>query len=302
MGILVDNDTLLGVEIEFERSDRMVLRSSLDKYWRVEGDGSLRLNGAEIVFQRPLAGDDVVEALERAQAVTRKCLFSNRCGLHVHINMREMPAPVLREFLFIYILFEPLLLGFCGADRENNNFCVPTYTNKSLLRKLGSRTPIVEIGHDFQRNDLRYAALNLASVVQHGSLEFRAMRGTADTSVLFPWINMLLSILKYAKGMPNLLEMVEHSSTDVGNMLLNDVFGAELADILYEANRDGYQEKLLAGGRALQYVLRCNDSSKVTCNMLGKVAVAPKKVRAAAPTPGGEWHVQFQDAERRRGQ
>ena len=302
MSALVDNKTLLGVEIELERSDLMVAPKLLGKHWRMEGDGSLRLNGAEIVFREPLRGDDAVEAINIAHKVTSKCLFSQRCGLHVHVDMRDIPKPVAYEFVYLYILFEPLLLGFCGADRESNNFCVPTYTHKQLLARLGRHNTIMDIAEWFAGGDRRYAALNFASYRTHGSFEFRAMRGTADPDVLVPWINMLLCLLVYAKTLPDVMSMIKRCSADIGNMILNEVFGEELADLLYQANEEGFNDKLLSGSRALQYVLQSDKATNTTCKLVGNlpVVVPEKKARTKKEQVVWDDPTEFAEAAARR--
>ena len=53
----------VGIELEVAESHRTAALPPKDKYWCKKGDCSIRGIGAEFIFQRPLAGNDVVDAV-----------------------------------------------------------------------------------------------------------------------------------------------------------------------------------------------------------------------------------------------
>lgn len=248
------DSTMIGVEIEFERGDRFSSSSKFNQFWRMEGDGSLRNEGREIVFREPFSGDNARTALALAEKSTAKCAFTDRCGLHVHIDCRDLKPSEVNSVILTYLLFEPVIFPVCGAGRENSNFSVPLWTNKQLLRDLGSGAHINRLSNRVGGED-RYAALNLGSYERMGSLEFRAMRGTGNAKLIEDWAEILLSIRAYGRTRPDFREMIKRSSEAMPEQLFSEVFNDDLCDTIFRACGSSFLERLLQGARTLQYVL-----------------------------------------------
>ena len=96
-----------GIELEYEKWNGNPFfddpaRTSL---WSMHGDGSLREGGVEFV-SAPLAYRNVTSALVQVSKVLngpgKKLVASNRCGLHVHVNVVHLKWEQLGAILMTY--------------------------------------------------------------------------------------------------------------------------------------------------------------------------------------------------------
>ena len=104
----------LGIEIEVEGLNLPVIRS----YWNEEYDGSLRGECKEFVLKKPSSLAGVVKALnhlDKAYIERGTEVFESvRAGVHVHVNVQKLTTVELFSFMTAYIIFEDLLVNFCG--------------------------------------------------------------------------------------------------------------------------------------------------------------------------------------------
>lgn len=281
MSKLLD-DNYVGVEIEFENRGALKNTEAMSKYWRFEDDGSLRNGGMEIVFREPYKGDTVKAALYDAEKGTAKCLFTYRCGLHVHIDCRDLTTAQLRSFVLLYILFEPILLPLCGEGREESNFAVPVGSNSALMAALGGRVSIERLAGAGRDDYGRYSALNLQAYARYGSLEFRSMQGTGNAKDILNWIEILLSIKDFARKRPKLVELLRGASDNAPHELLGQVFEGDLVELMFQACGAQFHQRLIQGARNLQYVLHSRKTAS-TNELLTKLV--PPKGMASPPEP-----------------
>lgn len=230
----------VGIEVELEDVAHKIQRDPF-KYWRVTEDGSLRDNGLEFVFRAPLAGIDVVKAvieLEDAMSVI-KPQISERTSVHVHLDVRDMSPSQLFSLLVTYAFVERTMMRYCGESRMKNNFCLPiSSTSADFLSRI-SRFKQTE-GRDFihqaqQFNDNeRYAALNISAINTYGSIEFRGYHGTYDAQEILTWVNMILSLKKFA--IENAEDVFRnfhvHISANGALQVFNSIFNRVLAERL----------------------------------------------------------------------
>ena len=91
-------------------------------------DGSLRGEALEYVFKKP-------ESIERADKLVKMlCLKLNtktseariteRCGIHVHVNVQNLDVKEMWNFVTLYYLYEEVLVRYCGKEREGSLFCL----------------------------------------------------------------------------------------------------------------------------------------------------------------------------------
>jgi hypothetical protein len=115
---------------------------------------------------------------------------------------------------------------------------------------------------------IRYGSMNPKSVVDHGSLEFRAMRGTVDKQLICDWVGMLSSIKEYAMRY-NPQELIGSFSIKGAQDFFNDVL-APYRDALNPSTYD-----MMIGMRNAQELAFCRKwGDKV-------VVVKPKPLGAA---------------------
>ncbi len=209
-----NRNCLIGIEIEVENV-RSTLCGNLDYYWSEDDDHSLRNYGREYksipmrAYQIPYS----IEYLKELLSINNpKYEFSNRCSVHVHLNVRDFTMEQLACFLILYCVFEKHFFHIAGTKRENNIFCVPLWTTDYLpnLKKL-VRPESYKAWH-------KYLALNCGCIFgsennkDFGTVEFRHLYGTLDTKILYPWIDSIIA-LREASSKYKLDELVEEIIT-----------------------------------------------------------------------------------------
>lgn len=111
------NTRLVGIEWEYNISngDRSI-KAWIQKWGAgLHSDGSC---GLEIVTP-PIAGDHISNCLtELGQAFTNDCAsIDNRCGLHVHVDARDLAWQDIRKLVKLYSKYEPFLYLLGGQWR-----------------------------------------------------------------------------------------------------------------------------------------------------------------------------------------
>ena len=191
-----NKNCLIGIEIEIENIIYS-LEDVLEYYWSETEDHSLRNNGKEYksiplrAYQIPYCIEYLTNALNH---FNKDYTFSNRCSVHVHLNVRDFTMEQLACFLLLYCVFEKHFFHVAGTKRENNIFCVPLW-NTTYVPNLKRITESVsyKIWH-------KYLALNCGCIFgsEHnkafGTIEFRHLYGTLDTTILYPWINSIIAL------------------------------------------------------------------------------------------------------------
>lgn len=220
----------VGVEIEME-GENLPIGTPITG-WKVEADGSLRGNSCEMVLRRPEPRGEVEArlsalALHMKKAGTRLA-ETDRCGVHIHVNVQELSIQQTFSFILLYLLFEEPLVHYCGEEREGNLFCLRAKDAGFLLQKLrdckksGNLTPIAN-------DHFRYASINMAALAKYGSLEFRALKTPYNIMEISDWANMILAIKDYAVKLEDAREIVESFSRSGELTFMNRVFGNKLA-------------------------------------------------------------------------
>lgn len=225
----------VGVEIEMEGENEFPYRGNLEKYWRATEDGSLRGYSAEYVMKQPLELKDVPEALDiLSKAIERKGtspVYSERAGVHVHVNMQQCSVTQVYAMAFTYYCLEHALTRFCGENREGNHFCLrlkdASYTEVLLRESMRVRNFRV-----LMDDNIRYSALNWCSLAKYGSLEFRSMETMPDLSKIYDWCDMLLRIKRYAMDINEYSEIPMHISGEGPTFWAKNILGERLFNLI----------------------------------------------------------------------
>lgn len=188
---------LFGVEIELEGD----LHEYHSKFWETKKDGSLR-GGYEYVFTYPLVIEEAKAAIimlqEHLVNTSKKINYSFRTSVHVHVNVLDLTRKQLNCFLYLSHMLEDALVNYSGASRVGNRFCLRSKDAEikaELLKSFFSFKKGIKV---FNNEEVKYSAINLASISNFGSVEFRSMRGTVDKDILFPWLDVLKRIKEYS--------------------------------------------------------------------------------------------------------
>lgn len=250
---------LIGVECEIEGLHK-IPALSVRSYWYAAHDNSLReigdLLSVELVTKFPLCGKDLSAALSEYSKIIMGAksppIFSARTSTHIHVDVRDISLDQLYRFIILYTIFERVLFKWVGEDRDSSNFCVPFYKAEGdIFESLSSDienglSDLYKVLSD--RN--RYAAFNLAALKKYGSVEFRHLHGTGDKEKIKTWINIIMSLKKYAVSSEEPLPDIPTNMSMCGHIpYLHKVFGEPLSR---ELIRHGTREHLLLGIRQAQ--------------------------------------------------
>jgi len=253
--------TLIGVEVEMEGLVE-IPRENENSYWQHHADNSLRnqgdLRSTEFVLKFPLCGEDLILALKEfdsvVKAMTLPPIMSERTSVHIHLDVRDITEEELYKLILLYTVFERPLFKFCGNGRDNNPFCLPFYKAEGGIFEYIGDIEDDGLGR-FSRvlgADYRYAAFNLCSLLKFGSVEFRHCAGTYDIQYILLWINIIMSLKKYAvESNFNIATFPVYISDRKYSGVMSEVFGEFAASLLYE----GIEKDILSGIRQAQKIM-----------------------------------------------
>jgi hypothetical protein len=248
-GLHIYEEREVGIEIEMEGRDLIEQCPG----WLVVRDGSLRGESQEYVLKAPVVRKDVTKLLSRLhkafQYAESKPAPSDRCGVHVHINCQALTITQVYNFAILYLIFEDLLVKYCGESREGNLFCLRARDAEGLLVSLVHAAGNGELT-SLQNDKYRYASLNFSSLCKYGTLEFRALQTPADVTEIKAWVELLLAIKDTALKYDSPVRIVEELSFLGVDAFIESTFG-KLADLL---PADGRYKSVYDGVRRVQDV------------------------------------------------
>ena len=245
--LLLATDDFIGLEVELERCENM-RESELPAQWVAERDGSLRNNGREYKFSQPLFGEDIIYALESLEVMCKDCkpVVTDRCSLHVHLNIKDLSPDELLNLILLYSVCEPAFFSKVAPNRRDNFYCRPLNITDDYLSTINYmfKTYITGSSDYFnfrnrvnsrQSDGLKYSALNVNPISTFGSLEFRHHQGTYKAFEILQWVNYILKLKRISKEMGEIsVDFLEDLSCNYDKMqgLLGDIFGEVPEDVL----------------------------------------------------------------------
>lgn len=142
---------------------------------------------------------EMIRKLKEAGAITNKS-----CGIHVHIDASPFDARTLRNITNIMAAKEDLIYKALGVSvARQHRWCQPVEQrfleelNRQRPRSLESVERIWYNGNSRRHShydDSRYHCLNLHSVFQKGTVEFRLFNGTLHAGKIKAYIQFCLAI------------------------------------------------------------------------------------------------------------
>lgn len=244
----------VGIEIEVEG---LGLPRRLPKYWKIVKEGSLRGEGQEYILTTPILRREVYHALSalyRSFTINKTKIYdSDRTSVHIHLNVLDIPIIKVLNIIFLYYMFEKMLINYSGEERKGNLFCLSLEEAERgifLLKQACQNRDLFMLNNDA----IRYASLNLKSIVENGSLEFRTLRGTGDMSLICHWIKILTSIYDFGLELKEPINILEIFSCEGPEKLFNFVFKDKYHELKYK----GWQKDMLDSIRNLQYFIYSN--------------------------------------------
>ena len=242
-------DLIVGLELEIEN-----FNEENERYFpgvEFTDDGSLRNSNRGMGIEAitlPLQTKYVRNFLEEFffRYEISDSNYSERCSVHVHVNVNDMSYEQLASLCLVYQTVEDLLFSYVDSERANSIFCVPwnqCNLNYSIADKL---IEYLKTEVDPFRNWQKYSALNLIPVMNQGSVEFRHLEGTCDVDKIMGWVSLLSCMMKYVMETPlqDVKENIIRMNT-VSNYheWLTSVFGK----YIHLLQSDSFEKKLSRG-------------------------------------------------------
>jgi len=164
-------------------------------YWKVVYDGSLSgvrghagelvspiLNGVEGVREL----ERVIEALNSVEGVT----VNRSCGLHVHLDCREMNINEIKTTYERYSNHEEQIdLCMPRSRRGSPRWCASTASVKNAVKRATCKPNAARAAE-------RYYKVNLTNIASRGSIEFRQHSGTTEFKKIVNWLSFLMQFVE----------------------------------------------------------------------------------------------------------
>lgn len=225
----------VGIEIEMETKAVALFPDSVEKDWRIESDNSLKGYGYELVLKTPIAKHkvpDLIKELRQNLAVAGITINpSIRAGVHIHLNMQKRTLRQVYRLMACYFPLETVLTRFCGNGREGNLFCLRARDAEYMLTAIEKSLVDKDI-YTLRTNKLRYSALNLQSLFNFGSVEFRGLATQPDLDNISPWVDIISALEKYSNSLDSVWDNAAAISGNGPREWMKSVFGEDLAQLL----------------------------------------------------------------------
>jgi len=252
----------IGIEIEMEGRNLTIKRN---RTWNMVHDGSLR--GEEVmeyILSSPTERKNVKRDLTKLIAMLNhegpdyykaRLAPSDRCGVHIHINVQHFTFQQVFNFMFLYLMFEKVIVGYCGESREGNLFCLRASDAESFIDQLiecRRTSDLCKLQHGRGMAGLRYASINPSALFKFGSLEFRSLRTPSDLMDIDEWVSILYQVKEASLLYDDPIRFIELYSMRGEDRFFDDMMGP-VADLLRRKVKD-VDQKLMDGVRLTQDV------------------------------------------------
>ena len=250
-----DKDEEVGIEVEVEGEN--LVRNFLS-HWSYHADNSLRGESAEYVLRKPVQRKDVPKVLRYLSKQLNEnhslIVPSNRTSVHVHLNMLQLTMKKIYNIMCMYVIFEDMLVEYCGKERIGNLFCLRSSDAEYLLHVLRDAAK-ADRYNGFGRDELRYSSMNVCALTKYGSLEFRSLRCPAkdnklDTDTIQEWVDILTRLKDVALGYDSPDKIVRDFSLKGPVVFAKQVLG----DLYKRFNTKDFEARLYKNVRLIQDV------------------------------------------------
>jgi hypothetical protein len=210
----------LGVEIECgaKRQAFSALNAALVRWDAASGDdGSVNCTRAMEIATAPARGrsferqiEEICEALEETRGYV-----DSSCGLHVHVDVRDLNAKQLLTLVRLYSKVEPALYSIVAPSRRGGQYSqawgaefeTGEVFERGTVQERADRLDAVlygsverakEIKVRPHKHSCRYRGLNLNALLLYGTVEFRLHHGTVNASKIKMWAAVCSKLVEYA--------------------------------------------------------------------------------------------------------
>ena len=195
--------------------DEYHINDTTNRVWKIVSDSSIVPTGGYSTRCEMVSPICTYEDIETIQELVRKLKdggmkVNSSTGIHIHIDASTHTAQSLKNLANIMSSKEDLLFKALGVNPDRaERWCKKV--DEKFLDKLNTRTKkdkdkirkIWYNGHDeahMHYSQTRYRALNLHSVWQKGTVEFRCFNSTTHAGKVKAYIQLCLAISHQAKS------------------------------------------------------------------------------------------------------
>ena len=197
------------VGMEFEMYHRMGVTNrvlDLSRDWRllncgVSEDGSITSRANIEIKTPPAQGDD---AILWAQAIGSICpsygmVVNKSCGLHVHVDIRDLSAMGMKRLGLLAMAVEPVLYAALPTERRTNGMAGPLHV--TIQELLSARASFEHLENLWGEHGIgRHVGLNIYARGRHGTVEFRYHSGTLNPEKVKHWARICTGLVDAAAG------------------------------------------------------------------------------------------------------
>lgn len=200
-----------GIEIEFVGARRDEVASRLraagidaqvegynhrtSEHWKIVTDASLshRTGMTGELVSPILQGEDGFRQLETVCTVLNAipgCTVNRTCGLHVHLDCRDMTAPEIAKVWERYATYEDQIdLVMPQSRRGQARWCRSVKEYKDQMKRYDNK-------RDQAHSMNRYHKVNLTNIASRGAMEFRQHSGTTEYRKIANWVCFLMQFVE----------------------------------------------------------------------------------------------------------
>ena len=198
------------------------VKDSENRAWKLVSDGSITcqkiIENRKVMANRDYSVELVspictYKDIEAVQEIVRKlrekgAFVNSSCGIHLHINAEPFEASKLRNLVNIVAAKEDMIYkALQVTPSRENSYCKKI--DKDFLERLNKEKPKTREelrniwykgvdGSNSHYHSSRYRCLNLHSVFQKGTIEFRAFNANLHAGKIKAYIQFCMAITAQA--------------------------------------------------------------------------------------------------------
>ena len=172
--------------------------------WKVERDGSVPTGGEVVspILQGAEGFAQIAKVTKAIQSVGGKT--NRRCGLHVHIGMKDLSKLERANLVENWWKAYPVLKRLVGKSRWNNR-----YSSCPSVNRVAQILGVLRDGTVNEPYGVKYEALNIEPFNKIGTYEFRLHQGTLNASKVEAWVRFLLAFIENSQKQINVASVNE---------------------------------------------------------------------------------------------
>lgn len=189
-------------------------------HWKVTTDGSLGMDGAEVVSPVLSGEAGIIEARRVADAMKAfGCTITVKCGFHVHVGAADLTVDQLRNVAILYVFGETAFDAIMPPSRrrDSNVYILSNrtafggnYDSEAVNRAIAaykaagqSKQRLIEVVSGANRTNgrdhgARYRKLNFHPLNRYGTVEFRQHSGTVEADKIANWVELCVRLVDRA--------------------------------------------------------------------------------------------------------